>query len=107
MNINPGVIKEIEELVSKGKLEFYDKKEDVVELIVEVLKQNPHSKSAIEGKRSGIFALALDNMEVIYKVNTSFNEFEVLKVIECKDETRIQKLRTKEWVEDVQSLLSK
>ncbi len=42
--------KAITGLVSAGKLQFYDRPEDTEELISEVLRQNPHSKSAIVGK---------------------------------------------------------
>eukprot|EP00826_Nyctotherus_ovalis_P043681 TRINITY_DN4629_c0_g3_i2.p1 TRINITY_DN4629_c0_g3~~TRINITY_DN4629_c0_g3_i2.p1 ORF type:complete len:125 (+),score=38.63 TRINITY_DN4629_c0_g3_i2:238-612(+) len=107
VKISPNAMKAMEELVSEGKLRFYKRAEDVAELIVEVLKQNPHSKSAIEGKKAGVFALALDNMEVIYQVNAGFSEFEVLKVIECKNEAQIKKLRTKEWLEETSVSLSK
>lgn len=107
VKISPSAAKAVQELVSEGKLKFYKRAEEVVELVVEVLKQNPHSKSAVEGKKAGVFALALDNMEVVYRVNAGFNEFEVLRVIECKNEEQIKKLRTKEWLEETSVLLSK
>ena len=109
VEIESSAQKEIGQMLSEHKLEFYDKPEEILELINEVFIQGPHSKSAIADKRSGLFAICLDNMEIVYTVNANFDHYKILKILPCNpsDTTHIKSLRTEPWLKKMKELLAK
>ena len=56
-----------------------------------------------------MFALNLDNMEVVYQVNEEFNKYKVLKILECdpNNKVRVDALRTEPWLIQTQAMLAK
>lgn len=60
---------ELREIISQGKLEFYDNFEDMSQVIQEVFELNPHSVHTLNKHKEGIYAVALDNLNIVYSMN--------------------------------------
>jgi len=99
-------VAEIPALLSKIKLEFYTKPEEIIELIQEVLGQSPHSKAAVLNKKCGIYAICLDKLEIIYSVNENFDEYKILKILEITNPDQIENVRTEKWLIKTKELLT-
>lgn len=76
--VNKGLLKvlytgdseqELREIISQGKLEFYDNFEDMSQVIQEVFELNPHSVHTLNKHKEGIYAVALDNLNIVYSMN--------------------------------------
>jgi len=57
---------ELREIINAGKLDFYDNYEDVFEMISQVFELNPHSVHTLNKHKEGIYAVALDNLNIVY-----------------------------------------
>ena len=97
---------QIEELIRENKLEFYGEAGEVMTLIREVLEANPQSLHTLNKHNSGgVYALALDNMEIIYTMDNTKSVFTVVYVRELQV-GGVQRLRTAQWFEEVKLLLN-
>ena len=76
--VNKGLLKvtytgdseqELREIINQGKLEFYDNFEDMSQVIQEVFELNPHSVHTLNKHKEGIYAVALDNLNIVYSMN--------------------------------------
>lgn len=119
--VNKGLLKvtytgdseqELREIINQGKLEFYDNFEDMSQVIQEVFELNPHSVHTLNKHKEGIYAVALDNLNIVYSMNQQKTEVKILKIIYV-DNTSLQnrqnapheKLRTKEWLERMNDIM--
>eukprot|EP00347_Sterkiella_histriomuscorum_P005014 403358232 len=91
-------IEEVKQLVYSGKLDFYHSFEEVKELIEQVFELNPHSIHTLNKHKEGIYAVALDNMNIIYKMNEEKTQITIIQVIWSDNTKPKEKLRTKEWL---------
>ena len=89
-------IKNLDYILSKYKLNFYDKKEDLITLIKGILEIDPHSKYTKKKKGNLLYAFHIDKLNVIYEFNSELKKI-VVDEIEYSEE--YVKLRNKEWVE--------
>ena len=89
-------IKNLDYILSKYKLNFYDKKEDLITLIKGILEIDPHSKYTKKKKGNLLYAFHIDKLNVIYEFNSELKKI-VVDEIEYSEE--YVKLRNKDWVE--------
>lgn len=71
---------QLQTLVSTNKLDFYSQQEDVVSLISEVLMLNPHSVHTLNKHKEGLYAIRLDNLEIVYEMDSSHELVSVLEI---------------------------
>jgi hypothetical protein len=71
---------QLQTLVSTNKLDFYSQQEDVVSLISEVLMLNPHSVHTLNKHKEGLYAIRLDNLEIVYGMDSSHELVSVLDI---------------------------
>lgn len=64
-----------------GQLDFYSEFDEVKRVVEEVFELNPHSVHTLNKHKEGIYAIALDNMNIVYTMNTQKTEVRVLSVI--------------------------
>ena len=55
--------------------------DEIHSVIKEALELNPHSVYFISQNKEGIYAIALDNLHIIYTINMAISEVEILKII--------------------------
>ena len=72
---------DLEELIKLGKLDFYDKFEDVESLIKQVFELNPHSVHTLNKHKEGIYAVALDNINIVYSMDDPNKRVNILKIM--------------------------
>ena len=92
-------------MIKLKKLDFYDSFEDVVSLITQVFELNPHSVHTLNKHKEGIYAVALDNINIVYSMDDSKKRVSILKVIYVDNSEPAEKLRTKEWLQKMTSLI--
>lgn len=116
---------ELTDLVASGSLDFYDKYEDIEQVIQEVFELNPHSVHTLNKHKEGIYAIALDNLNIVYTMDEKKTEVHIVKVLYSdnhalddssfssnpsgKKRGRPQapqdKLRTKQWLEKMSEIM--
>ena len=89
---------ELKLMVKSGKLDFYNSYDEVKEFVQQVFELNPHSIHTLNKHKEGIYACALDNMNIIYKMNEEKSEITIYKVLWVDNTQPREKLRTKEWL---------
>jgi ribosomal protein L23 len=62
-------LKELEQIVTSRKLDFYDSLPEVKELIEQVFNLNPHSVHTLNKHKEGIYGIALDNLNLLYSLD--------------------------------------
>jgi ribosomal protein L23 len=62
-------LKELEQIVTSRKLDFYDSLPEVKELIEQVFNLNPHSVHTLNKHKEGIYGIALDNLNLVYSLD--------------------------------------
>ena len=97
--------KELQELISQKKLDFYDNMEDIESLITQVFELNPHSVHTLNKHKEGIYAVALDNLNIVYSMDDTKKRVNILKIIYVDNAEPAEKLRTKEWLQKMSSLI--
>ncbi|CDW81477.1 UNKNOWN [Stylonychia lemnae] len=105
VEFSPESAEELRVLVSSKKLDFYDDYEQVQELISQVFELNPHSLHTLNKHKEGIYAVALDNMNIIYKMNEEKTQITIIKVIWTDNTQPKEKLRTKEWLLKISEII--
>ncbi len=70
-------IKNLDYILSKYKLNFYDKKEDLITLIKGILEIDPHSKYTKKKKGNLLYAFHIDKLNVIYEFNSELKKIVV------------------------------
>ena len=90
----------MEELIKLGKLDFYENFEDVETLIKQVFELNPHSVHTLNKHKEGIYAVALDNLNIVYSMDDPNKRVNILKImyVDNTGSSPREKLRTKEWL---------
>ena len=63
------------------KLDFYNSFEEIEQLIKEVFELNPHSVHSLNKHKEGIYVIKLDNLDIIYIMNESKSECQIVKVL--------------------------
>ena len=71
---------------------------------------NPHSVHTLNKHKEGIYAVALDNMNIVYTMNSEKTEIKVMKIIYVDNSSLEQqgpadKLRTKAWLERMNDIM--
>ena len=92
-------------MVSDNKLDFYTSFEEVEILIREVFELNPHSVHTLNKHKEGIYAVALDNLNIVYAMDDGKKEVHILKVMYADNSQPREKLRTKEWLAAVSEMI--
>ena len=97
--IKEKAIKNIEEILENKdkKLIFYDKKEELLELIKGVLEIDPHSKYTHKQEGNLLYGFHVDKLNVIYQYNAQNNK---VVVEEIQYSEKYVKLRNKNWTEE-------
>ena len=96
VNFSDESLKNLDFILSKYKLDFYDNKDDLITLIKGILEIDPHSKYTKKKKGNLLYAFHIDKLNVIYEFNSELKKI-VVDEIEYSDE--YVKLRNKDWVE--------
>lgn len=96
VTISPEAIKNLEDILLTKKLMFYDKKEEIIELIQGILEIDPHSKFTKKKTETILYAFHLDKLNVVYDYNAQKQE---ITVYEIQYSEVYKKLRNKEWTE--------
>ena len=91
--------------MKQGRLDFYKGFEEVKELIREVFELNPHSIHTINKHKEGIYAVALDNLNIIYKMNEEKTHIIIVKILWSDNSQPKEKLRTKEWLLKISEII--
>ena len=68
-------------MVQAGQLDFYSEFDEVKCVVEEVFELNPHSVHTLNKHKEGIYAIALDNLNIVYTMNAQKTEVRVLSVI--------------------------
>ena len=99
VEIKEKAIKDIEDILNdKGKkLLFYDKKDDLINLIKGVLEIDPHSKYTHKQEGNLLYGFHIDKLNVIYQFNAQ-NQKVVVEEVQYSEE--YIKLRNKNWTEE-------
>ena len=97
--IKEKAVKNLEEILeNKDKnLLFYDKKEELLELIKGVLEIDPHSKYTHKQEGNLLYGFHVDKLNVIYQYNAQNNK---VIVEEIQYSEKYIKLRNKNWTEE-------
>ena len=66
-------------------LDFYHTFEEVEQLITSVFELNPHSVHTLNKHKEGIYAVALDNLNIVYAMDDIHKEIHILKVIHSEN----------------------
>ena len=68
---------------------------------------NPHSVHTLNKHKEGIYAVALDNLNIVYTMNQDKTEIVIVKIIYVNnsDPAKGEKLRTREWLEKMNELM--
>lgn len=103
--------------MEEGRLDFYDNYDDIAQVIQEVFELNPHSVHTLNKHKEGIYAIALDNLNIVYTMDQSKTRIEIVKVL-FSDASRnsldpheqqvaapSSKLRTKQWLEKMSEIM--
>jgi hypothetical protein len=53
----------------------------VVEVISELFKLNPHSVHTLNKHKEGIYAIAFDNLNIVYTMNEQKTDLQVVKIM--------------------------
>ena len=96
---------ELTQLVANKKLDFYESFEEVETLITQVFELNPHSVHTLNKHKEGIYAVALDNINIVYAMDDAKKEVTILKLIYVDASLPREKLRTKEWLATVTGMI--
>ena len=76
-------------------------------MIEEVFELNPHSVHTLNKHKEGLYAVALDNLNIVYIMNAEKTEIHIVKIVYV-DGTQVEnianqkpheKLRTKAWLD--------
>ena len=67
--------------MEQGKLDFYSELEEIEQVIVEVFELNPHSVHTLTKHKHGVYAVALDNLNIVYMMNEDKTNITIVKVI--------------------------
>lgn len=94
---------ELEEIIKQGKLDFYDNFDEISQVIQEVFELNPHSVHTLNKHKEGIYAVALDNLHIVYTMNQDL--IVIVKVLYVNNSEPQEKLRTKEWLEKMNDIM--
>ena len=62
-------------------MDFYDSFDEVETLIRQVFELNPHSVHTLNKHKEGIYAVALDNLNIVYAMDDTKKEVHILKVM--------------------------
>lgn len=62
-------------------MDFYHSFEEVESLITQVFELNPHSVHTLNKHKEGIYAVALDNLNIVYAMDDVKKEVHILKVM--------------------------
>lgn len=81
MNYRASAKQELREIVEQGKLDFYKELADIEQVIVEVFELNPHSVHTLTKHKQGVYAVALDNLNIIYVMNEDKTDITIVKII--------------------------
>jgi len=116
-------MEELESIISEGMLDFYDNLDEIKNVISEVFQLNPHSVHTLNKHKEGIYAVALDNLHIVYTMNSDKTKCEVVKIMysdnsqpmmhtsskkskkKQPDFKIVEKLRTKEWLEKMMEIM--
>lgn len=117
-------IEELKNLIDEKLLDFYDNLDEIKQVISEVFQLNPHSVHTLNKHQEGIYAVALDNLHIVYTMNSAKTKCEVVKIMYSDCSTPIvqsskatgkrkskpdfkigEKLRTKEWLEKMMEIM--
>jgi len=74
-------LQELRQVVESGRLDFYDDCEEVQGVIQEVFELNPHSVHTLNKHQEGIYAIALDNLNIVYTMDTRKALVRIVKVM--------------------------
>lgn len=96
VTITPEAMKSLDEILLTKKLMFYDKKEEIIELIKGILEIDPHSKFTQKKTDTLLYAFHLDKLNVVYDYNPQNKE---ITVFEIQSSEVYKKLRNKQWTE--------
>ena len=102
---------ELLEIIKQDKLDFYDNFDEIAGVIQEVFELNPHSVHTLNKHKEGIYAVALDNLNIVYTMNQDKTEVVIVKIIYVNNSGvgpaagNHEKLRTKEWLEKMDELM--
>jgi tRNA-Thr(GGU) m(6)t(6)A37 methyltransferase TsaA len=90
-------LENLKHILSNKKLNFYDKFEDIINLIKGVLEIDPHSKYTQKKKDTMLYAFYVDKLNVIYEYNAADK---VVNIHNIEYSEEYKKLRNKSWLEN-------
>lgn len=86
-----------------------------MQVIQEVFELNPHSVHTLNKHKEGIYAIALDNLHIVYTTDSAKTEVQIVKILfsdsHSMDPHQQQvaapssKLRTKQWLEKMSEIM--
>ena len=94
---------EIENLISNSKLSLLSTQEQVTSLIKGVLELNPNSLHVIkEHESEGLYAIYLDNMNVIYSMDSGLEKIVIKEIKHLDEHERVGmgQRKKEEWVNE-------
>ena len=71
----------------------------MISLIREVLMLNPHSVHTLNRHKEGLYAIRLDNLEIVYEMDETHEKVLVREILRNDITKPQEKIRTKEWLE--------
>lgn len=109
---------ELRDIVDGGRLDFYSSYDEIAKVITEVFELNPHSVHTLNKHGEGIYAIALDNLNIIYTMNKQKTQLNIVKVMLTANKASVgfipgdkkqmapsEKLRTREWLEKMNEIM--
>jgi len=95
-------INNLKSILENHKLIFYDKYEDIYELIKGVLEIDTHSKYTQNKKDTTLYAFYIDKLNIVYEYNPLEKEVKIQSIHYSEE---YKKLRNKDWLENYSKTL--
>ncbi len=97
-------VEDLKSILQKHKLNFYDKFDDIYQLIKAVLEIDPHSKYTQSKKDTTYYAFYIDKLNVVYEYNPVEKEVNIQSIHFSEE---YKKLRNKDWLDNYIKTLNK
>lgn len=59
---------------------------------------NPHSVHTLNRHKEGLYAIRLDNLEIVYEMDEEHQHVKVIEILQTDLSKPLDKIRTKEWL---------
>jgi hypothetical protein len=82
-------------------LEFYPDEEEFFKFVWQILSLNPHSTFVLKShQEEQLYGIELDHVNVIYSMDASKKQINVVKILSLEDSQEYLSTRNKDWMKE-------